>query len=166
MVRRRIKTALHALSLSIIKYGMLQMDPSKDIIFDLSKWSARSGNTGVYLMYAYARMMSILRNVDQPIESEQNFLNLENDPVERQLVIKLCQFWEVLHSSTYEHRPSLFCSYLYDVARSFTNWYETHSVKHCSDPQIQHTRIKIVQASSMVLYQGLNLLGIPAIDKM
>ena len=51
---RRAET-LRQLSAGTIKYGMLQSDPQREIIFDLPAWLRFDGNTGLYLMYACAR---------------------------------------------------------------------------------------------------------------
>merc|ERR1712173_108206 len=61
-----LKEAERAVSAGVIRYGMLNHDNNKEIVFDLKKWSLASGNTGTYLMYQYARIASIKRKVEFP----------------------------------------------------------------------------------------------------
>lgn len=49
--------------MATIRYGMLNHETIKDVVFELKEWVAKGGNTGPYMMYAYARTRSILREV-------------------------------------------------------------------------------------------------------
>ena len=51
------------MSVATIKYGMLNHDTGKDIVFELKDWTARGGNNGPYMLYAYAPIASVLREV-------------------------------------------------------------------------------------------------------
>jgi arginyl-tRNA synthetase/tRNA-binding EMAP/Myf-like protein len=48
------------IAVAAIRYGMLNHDTAKDIVFDIEKWTNNTGNTGPYLLYAYSRIVSIL----------------------------------------------------------------------------------------------------------
>ena len=52
--------AIRRVAVASIKYGMLNHDTAKDIVFEMDKWTNNTGNTGPYLMYAFARINSIL----------------------------------------------------------------------------------------------------------
>lgn len=54
------KEVVRRIAVAAIRYGMLNHDTAKDIVFDLEKWTNNTGNTGPYLMYAYSRITSIL----------------------------------------------------------------------------------------------------------
>ena len=57
------------IAVAAIKYGMLNHDTSKDIVFELEKWTQNTGNTGPYILYAFSRIMSIFtvrENYDGP----------------------------------------------------------------------------------------------------
>eukprot|EP01083_Nonionella_stella_P091279 255184_1 len=64
--QEELKEAERAISAGAIRYGMLNHDNNKEIVFDLKKWTFSSGNTGPYLMYQYARISSIARKVEWP----------------------------------------------------------------------------------------------------
>ena len=51
---------IRRIAVAAIRYGMLNHDTAKDIVFDIEKWTNNTGNTGPYLLYAYSRITSIL----------------------------------------------------------------------------------------------------------
>ena len=60
---KQIEDVAHKIAVGTIRYGMLNQDNNKNIIFDLNEWTSQTGNTGPYMMYAYARIQSILRDL-------------------------------------------------------------------------------------------------------
>jgi len=58
---RNMDEVLRRVAVSAIKYGMLNHDLNRDIVFELDKWTNPTGNTGPYLLYAYTRIMSIFQ---------------------------------------------------------------------------------------------------------
>merc|ERR1711871_180954 len=58
-----IKLVVRRLCVGTIKYGMLNHDVAKDVVFRLNEWADPRGNTGPYLMYAYARIRAIFAKV-------------------------------------------------------------------------------------------------------
>lgn len=57
--------ARHKISLASMRYGMLNQDMGGQIIFDLDSWTKAEGNSGPYLLYAYARTHNILAKLKE-----------------------------------------------------------------------------------------------------
>lgn len=161
-----IESARHALSVATIKYGMLNVDPAKDIVFEMSRWAAKSGDTGVYLMYGYARTQSILDKVPYPDGGKWNPALLVENPWERLLFLKMLGFWETVLAAASSYRPSLICSYLYDLTKLFMSWYDVAPVKGAENTDLQFSRLKLVQSVGEVLRVGTSILGIKTIRRM
>jgi arginyl-tRNA synthetase len=53
--------AADILGISSIKYYDLKQNRTQNYVFDFDKMLDPKGNTGVYLVYAYVRIKSILR---------------------------------------------------------------------------------------------------------
>jgi arginyl-tRNA synthetase len=160
-----IVDAARKISLATIKYGMLKQDPSKDIIFSLEEWTSKTGNTGPYLLYAYARIKSILREVkkDQDISPDFSLLSHEK---ERRILLLLHQFLMVTNASCEQYKPSTLCNYLYLLCKSFSSMYEVVSIKNASTEQLKVTRLAFVESISIILKTGLSLLGIETLERM
>jgi len=162
---KEIEAAVRAISVACIKYGMLNHDTAKDIVFELKDWTAKTGNTGAYLMYAYSRVASIKREVPVPRDVEPDW-NLLKDPKERCMLGTLNDFWVVIIVVIERRNPSPMCDYLYYLAKAFSGWYETHHIKKAESDELKATRLAFVSAVGAVLKTGLNLLGIQTIERM
>lgn len=172
---QEIEETAHKISVATIKYGMLNQDSRKNIIFDLDEWTARTGNTGPYLMYAYARTNSILnevadsreQNVDDLLKQLENFDGSEiKEESEFNLLRTLTQFPIEAQKAAEKFEPQILCIYLYGLSKDFSAFYSKCSVLHAKTPEQQLARLSLVVATGKVLKQGLNLLGISVADKM
>ena len=147
---------------------MLKIDASKDIIFNLKDWSAKTGNTGPYLMYAYTRTRSILREVmltdeEKLIKPDYSLLIHEH---ERKVLTILNLFLDYAQQSCDSYKPHIMCNYLYSLSKYFSRMYESVSVKKAETAQLKVTRLIFVDAIGTSLKQGLDLLGITTLEKM
>jgi len=148
------------LGIGAVKYADLSTDRTRDYVFDWERMLAFEGNTGPYLQYAHARVCSIFRRSNlQP-----GPISLE-DPHERALGLTLLGFSEALEETLSTESPHKLCGYLYDLASTFTTFYE-----HCrvlvDDEGTQRSRLGLSQLTARVLSGGLSLLGIEAPDRM
>ncbi|HCU48817.1 MAG TPA: arginine--tRNA ligase, partial [Micromonosporaceae bacterium] len=75
-----------AVGIGAVKYADLSSGMAKDYVFDLDRMLTFTGDTGVYLQYAHARIRSILRN---DFASSQVHLT---EPAERALALQLLSF--------------------------------------------------------------------------
>ncbi len=148
----------HDVYIAALKYTFLKSRIGGDIVFDIQDSVSIDGNSGPYIQYAYARAKSILRK-KEPASTQLN--NLEEG--ERTLVRKLSEYEEVLEKATEERLPHFICTYLYELAQEFNRFYEKNRV---IDNERESERLLIVKAYSDVLKDGLETLGIPALEKM
>ena len=149
---------LHRLALGTIKYGMLQSDPQKEIVFDLPAWLRFDGNTGLYLMYACARINSIVTKAT--ISASCEHLHLLGEEAEQDLLYQLYRFNHAVHLAATALKPSVLTTYLYTLAKTFSKYYSEHSVLQASSRQLSAARLALVSCCARILTQGLQLLGI------
>jgi arginyl-tRNA synthetase len=159
-----IDDAAHRIAVATIKYGMLNQDNLKNIVFDIEEWTSLTGNTGPYLLYAYARTRSISRKVGQ-VDAAFNGERLTHE-TERALLNELNAFHQVVDKAVDMHRPQGMCIYLYNLSRCFSKMFEHCSVAHAEDQELKATRLALVKATGTVLKTGLGLLGITTLEKM
>ena len=147
-----------------VKYGMNAMDPNKKIIFKMEEWLKLDGESGPYIQYSYARIQSLLQKIPQT-SSTVNFAKLEM-PVELELSLKLAQFNKTVESCALNLRTSTLCIYLYETAKLFNSFYHDCPIGKIDDVELQQARLALAQATGDLLKKGLELLGIPAPQKM
>ena len=81
------------------------------------------------------------------------------------LIFKLYQFTEIVRQAKIDYDPSLIAKYLIDIAQDFNKWYANEKFID-SDEYKTEARLLIASATSIVLKEGMRLLGIQALNKM
>ena len=163
--QEEIEETTRRVAVGAIKYGMLNQDPAKSIVFTMEDWLVSEGDTGTYLIYAYVRIRSIERQTEPPVSPNVNF-HLLTHPNERILIRSLFDFNEVVWLAGEQYRPSLLTKTLFDLAKAFSRAYATCSVKHAQSLELQAARLLLFHCVAETLKQGLYLLGITPPERM
>jgi arginyl-tRNA synthetase len=82
------------------------------------------------------------------------------------LVKSLSRFSQLIEQSSNELRPNHVCSYAYDLATAFNNFYENCPVMKAENEHLKNFRLTLVDATRTVLKSSLDLIGIEAVEKM
>jgi arginyl-tRNA synthetase len=153
----------HAVGIGAIKYADLSSDRVKDYVFEWSRMLAFEGNTGPYLMYQHARIRSIFRRAGlTPNPNERIVVEAKE---ERALVLALLAFEGVVRDVAAHLEPHRMCTYLYELASTFSSFYERCPVLK-SEGATRASRLALCDLTARVLAQGLSLLGIEAPEQM
>ena len=92
-------------------------------------------------------------------------LALATEP-ERKLAVELLMLEPVLAVVEKTLEPHKLCGYLYDLATSFTSFYESSPVLRADDPETRASRLALCETTRAVLARGLDLLGMAAPERM
>ena len=149
--------------IAAVKYADLSKNRTSDYIFDWSSMLSFEGNTAPYLMYAYARIRSILRKQDSGLENVQ--ITSVSEQAERNLLLKIMQLSEVVDMVARDCYPNSLCNYLYELAGMFMRFYESCPILK-AEPQLRDSRLALSELTAATLKQGLDLLGIETLEKM
>jgi arginyl-tRNA synthetase len=157
----------HKLAVGAIKYGMLQADPNKEIVFDPKEWVSFEGNSGPYLMYSYARTQSILRKAtEQGLKGSLTHLDLLTHESERDLMRHLYDFNKITINACDNYRPSTIANHLFFTCKAYNRFYTEVSVMKAETEELRAARLSLLQAFGDTLKTGLYLLGITPPEKM
>ncbi len=151
-----------------VKYADLSQNRSTDYVFDWDKMMATDGNTATYMQYAYARNRSIFQKgqVDErPFRSNPPLLTLEH-PAERALAVQLLRFEEALLVAAADYRPSFITGYLWDLAKSYSGFFQNCPVLKAETPELRQSRLLLCDLTARVIQKGLDLLGIHTVERM
>ena len=149
-------------AVSAIKYGDLKNDRTKDVIFNWDKFLDFNGETGPYIQYAHVRACSVLRKCKLVKDVD---LSLLKEKSEIELVRHLKDFNDIVKSAAFEYKPHILAKYVYELAQKFNDFYEKVQILK-SEEKIREARLVLVFSVRQVLKNGLNLLGIDALDEM
>jgi len=154
-----------AVGIGAVKYADLSTDRIKDYVFDWDRMLAFDGNTGPYLQYAYARIRSIFRRAGVERADVQSVTPTLEAPAERALALALLGFEAAVRETLERWAPHRLCTYLFDLASTFTEFYEACPVLRSEEP-LRSSRLALADLTARVLAAGLALLGIDAPERM
>ena len=150
-------------------YVMRSHEQHLDFDLDLAK-SRTNDNPVYYIQYAHARICSVFRNLEQMDQTHNQAigeaaLNLLTEPHETLLLRALSRYPEVIESSARLRAPHQLAHYLQSLATEFHSYYNSHQFL-VDDENIRNVRLNLIDATRIVLANGLSLLGISAPDTM
>ncbi len=161
------KNVAEMVSIGAIKYSILKQKTGKDIIFDIEKSLSFEGDSGPYLQYANTRAESVLRKAKEEgmAPSPSPFLQGEGGGEVTNLERLLYRFPSIVDRSLNECEPHHLTTYLTEVAAAFNAFYAN---THIIDPKDDNSkyRLALTSAVSVILKNGLYLLGIQVPEKM
>ena len=154
-----------------IKYADLSSDRVKDYVFAWDRMLAMEGNTAPYLQYAYTRVQSIFRKgLEQLDNMDISRLHAAHiaieQPIEKQLALKLFQLESILGQVAERLEPHRLCNYLFELATLFSSFYEACPVLKAQTEISRNTRLLLCELTARSIKLGLNLLGIRVLEKM
>ena len=149
-----------------VKYADLSTDRIKDYTFDWDRMLSFDGNTSPYLQYAHARICSIFRRANVERASVRNFEPTISHVAERELAVKVLQFDSALWDTLDKYSPHRLCTYLYDLATSFSSFYEQCPVLKAENENEKNSRLMLCDLTARVMQAGLEVLGIESPEQM
>lgn len=160
------KEIARKLGIGAVKFADLSKNRTSDYIFNWDTMLSFDGATAPYLQYAYTRVQSIFRKAGVTGDSVSGDIQIAED-AEKTLALKLLQFEEVLDQMIAECTPHVLCGYLYELASSFSSFYEACPIlKDGVEPATRDSRLMLSHLVGRTLSIGLDLLGIDTMEKM
>ncbi|MFP4974383.1 arginine--tRNA ligase [Paenibacillus sp. CN-4] len=166
-----------------IRYYLLRYSLLTEVVFDLQQATEVTGNTGVYLMYSYARSAGILKKAAGDSAGEHGagaenastgVLHVkwrtpaENEPLEKAeygLLRQLAAWQDTLYTACVDLTPSIICNYAYELATLFNNFYAACPILK-ADEDTQALRLWLTAKFQETLGEALSVLGLPAPERV
>ena len=155
-----------AVGIAAVKYADLSKNRTSDYLFDWSSMLSFEGNTAPYLMYAYARIKTLLAK--QAVDTDGIIRFPESvalAPEEKALLLKSLQLAETIDAVAQDCFPNTLSNYLYELSASFMRFYEACPIQG-TDAATRANRLSLCVLASEALKQGLDLLGIETLERM
>ena len=149
-------------------YVLRKPDQHMDFDLDLAK-SQSSDNPVYYIQYAHARICSVFRQLEQKgmqtPDIDKPDYDLLIEPQELDLLKMLSRFPEVVELAAGSYEPHQIAYYLRDLANAFHSYYNAHPFLSSED-DVRFARLGLIDATRIVIANGLDMLGVTAPETM
>ncbi|RAV05445.1 arginine--tRNA ligase [Paenibacillus sp. YN15] len=158
-----------ALAAAAIRYYLLRYNLQTEVVFDLEQATEVTGNTGIYLMYAYARSCNVLgkaKEASGPVAATvpESFPLLAEE--EHALLRHLSGWQETLAAAGAELAPHLIANYAYELAALFNQFYAHCPILKAGEETLLRFRLWLTDRFRETLGDALQVLGLPAPESM
>lgn len=162
------KELYHILALGALKYFILKVDPSKNMLFNPAESIDFNGNTGPFIQYTYARIRSIIRKAEQEMNidwTKENVSVAINDK-EKEVIKLLYDMPETVSQAAAEFSPAMIANYSYELAKAFNSFYQDTPILKENDSSKIVMRLKLCNAVSNGIRNMMHILGIEVPERM
>lgn len=162
------------IGLGALKYFIVKVDPRKTMLFDPKESIDFNGNTGPFIQYTHARIMSILRKaVANGIKAGSDDLHnaITNTsvgvlPKEIEIIKILNSYPVKIKEAGDAHSPALVANYIYDLAKEFNQYYQSVAILKEENADVLLFRLALIDVIASVLRKGMLILGIELPERM
>lgn len=161
------------LAVAAIKFAFLKYSVSSDIVYDLEESVSIHGDTGPYVIYVYARIMSILRKAtglrsdegtkSRSAEGSNSAAPPLIEPEEREILRYLEYFEFTVKKAADNFQPNEITKYLLNLCKAFNLFYEKMPILSSKQEEF---RLMLCKTTAENIKLGLYLLGIETVNKM
>ncbi|MBD3352363.1 MAG: arginine--tRNA ligase [Candidatus Lokiarchaeota archaeon] len=169
------------IAMAALRFYILKYEYTRDFLFEPKKSISFEGETGPYILYAYARICSIFakakeENIDVPYDPEKDKVNdifnldmmdfsIISNEHELNLIDLLYKYPKTIKDATINLKPHSLSRYLFDLAQEYNAFYHTCRVIG-EEEKTQNFRLILSDAVRYVLRHGLSLLTIDVLTEM
>jgi arginyl-tRNA synthetase len=154
------------------RYALARYSADSTIDIDLGIWAKQTSDNPVfYVQYAHARICSLLRNAADLGASRGSSYDagLLTEPQEGELLGALGEFPRVVASAAELREPHRIARYLEALAGTYHRFYDACRVLPMGDDPVTDltvARLWLIEATRIVLANGLGMLGVSAPERM
>lgn len=147
-----------------VKFAILKVSNDKPVTFEWDAVLKFEGDTAPYCQYSHARIHSIFARAgvrDPRLPENAAF----SSPFEHRLVLALGEFPRIVSVALDAMDPSVIIHFVLKVAKLFSEFYHQCPVLQ-AEKEVRESRLALLNATRIVIENGLSLLGIDAPEEM
>ncbi|SVA24433.1 uncharacterized protein METZ01_LOCUS77287 [marine metagenome] len=157
------------IALGALKYFLLKVDPKKRMLFDPEESIDFQGNTGPFIQYTYARILSLIKRGDslnldyKNIDLSKNF-QLTN--IQKKIINHVYLFSDTIKLSSDMYSPAVIAKYVYELCKLYNNFYQEDKIFNGKKDVTTLFKIKLSYMVSKIIKSTLYLLNIKLPNRM
>ncbi len=158
------KRRAEIIGLASVIFYLLKYNPIKGFVFKPDESISFEGETGPYIQYCYARIVSIISKSREKITTDINWDLLSHEK-EKFLIKQLVYFPEIIDTAENTYSIHLIPQYLLSLCQAFNSFYTSCQVIS-NNKELEKARLLLIYCVQIVIKTGLDILGIKTLDKM
>ncbi|MBN2448975.1 MAG: arginine--tRNA ligase [Lentisphaeria bacterium] len=161
-----IEERARVIGMAALKFMLLKVSPRTTLLFDPEASMTFEGDTGPYVLYAYARIRSMLRKAEaMPDEDRVDWAAL-GSAEEKALALRCAAYPDVVRKAAAELDSSALAGYLLDLAKDFSRFYRSCPVLSAPAAAQRDARLLLSDRVRAILRDGLETLTIGVLESM
>jgi arginyl-tRNA synthetase len=160
------KRLYHMLALGALKYFILKVDPTKNMLFNPAESIDFNGNTGPFIQYTHARIRSIVRKAGDNAEFELKGEELKLGEKERGVVKALHALPMTVRAAAAAYSPAMVANYAYELAKAFNSFYQDTPILREENVELRSFRVTLCAFVANALKNTMDILGIEVPERM
>lgn len=158
-----LEEAAEIMGISSLKYFDLKQNRTQNYVFSFDHLLDPRGNTGVYLIYAYARIASILRKVNYDESKVDQYVFQITNEAERNLAMTILKLPEAIEQAADRLEINRITDQLYEISQRVGEMY--HAVRVVGSPE-ENSRVALLVATKKIMEVCFQLLGMKTLQKL
>lgn len=167
MSEAELDATAEAVGIAAVEYTYLKNGRERDIFFDWDEMLDFEGDTAPYLLYTYTRAGSILRKAGdwEPVAIDR-YTAMLTDPQEMSLLKIMAGIPATVIAAAENREPSILLREISRLARAFNSYYHDHPILKAEEEDTRIARLILTKAVQTVIKRGLDICGIPTVERM
>ncbi len=161
-----LATRSQLIGLAALKFMILGVQPTTGMMYDPKKSVQFDGETGPYVLYAYARIQRMLTMSEVDLSEVEIDYSCLVDEHEIASALRLLAYPGCVQRAARDSNPAMIATYLLQLARSYHSMNRAVLILKAADPTVRQARLALSQAIATTIHNGLGLLGITPVDRM
>lgn len=148
------------IALAAVKFSILKCEKNLNMAFSVEESVNLNGDSGVYVLYTYARIQSILREGEnRGIQPETQIGGVAGE------VVRMLASYPMVLASAHKHLSvHPIAHYLLALAAAFNKFYGEQKI--LDDAPNMPEKLAVLDAVAKTIRHGLSILNIETVDKM
>ena len=160
----------HILALGALKYFILKVDPTKNMLFNPAESIDFNGNTGPFIQYTHARIRSIVRKGEEQGLPINESVTLSDEFVltdkEHDVIKILHDMPTTIRQAAENYSPAMIANYAYELAKAFNSFYQDTPILRDTDTKTMQFRVQLCNIVAQALKNTMKILGIEVPERM
>ena len=160
----------HILALGALKYFILKVDPTKNMLFNPAESIDFNGNTGPFIQYTHARIRSIVRKgeelglpINESVTLSDEFVLTDK---EHDVIKILHDMPTTIRQAAENYSPAMIANYAYELAKAFNSFYQDTPILRDTDTKTMQFRVQLCNIVAQALKNTMKILGIEVPERM